>query len=56
MKWKPTTSRLLGRRHVVEFVPGRLCRLRIDVEGDVPVRIAQEKFRDVGDVGLDQDP
>jgi len=47
--------RLLGRSHVVEFMTGRLRRLRIDVVGDVPVRIAQEEFRNVGDVGLDQD-
>jgi hypothetical protein len=55
VKWKPTTKRLLGRRHVVEFMTGLPAPPRIDVIGDVPVRIAQEEFRNVGDVGLDQD-
>src|SRR5258708_3482855 len=47
--------RLLGGCHVVELVPGLLRQFRIEVVGDVPIRIAQEKFRNIGDVGLDQD-
>src|SRR5678816_2419584 len=33
---------LLRRRHVVELVPGLLREVTVDIEGDVPVRIAQE--------------
>src|SRR3954469_22512127 len=40
-------ERLLRRRHVVEFVPGRLRLRRIDVVGHVPVRIAQEELGNV---------
>src|SRR5215469_10077666 len=41
-------QRLFGRGHVVKLVPG-LRRLHgIDVEHDVPVRIAQEQLRNVG--------
>ena len=48
-------QRLFGRRHVIEFVARLLRRRWVDVVGDVPVGIAQEEFRNVGDVGLDQD-
>src|SRR5580693_8573566 len=41
---------LLGRRHVVEFVAGFLRQFAIDVVGDMPIRIAQEELRNVGDV------
>src|SRR4051812_7855888 len=48
-------QRFFGGGHVVKLVPGRLRLHRIDVIGHMPVRIAQEEFRDVGDIGLDQD-
>ena len=47
--------RLFGRRHVVELVTGGLRDVGIDIVGHMPVRIAQEEFGNVGDVGLDQD-
>src|SRR5882757_5499710 len=47
-------QRLFGGCHVVKLVPGRLRLHRIDVIGHMPVRIAQEELRDVGDIGLDQ--
>ena len=46
---------LLGGRHVVEFVTGLLREVAVDIEGDMPIRIAQEQLGNVGDVGLDQD-
>ena len=47
--------RLLGRRHIVEFVAGLLREITIDVERDVPIRILQEQLGNVGYVGLNQD-
>jgi hypothetical protein len=43
-------QRFFGGCHVVKLVPGRLRLQRIDVIGHMPVRIAQEEFRNVGDI------
>src|ERR1700753_4512182 len=47
--------RLLRRRHVVELMTGLLREFGLGVVHHMPIRIAQEEFRDVGYVGLDQD-
>src|ERR1700761_1128159 len=45
--------RLLRRRHVVELMTGLLREFGLGVVHHMPIRIAQEEFRDIGDVGLD---
>jgi hypothetical protein len=34
---------------------GGLCQVAVGIVGDVPIRVEQEQFGNVGDVGLDQD-
>jgi hypothetical protein len=45
-------AHLLGNQHVKELAPRLLCGHGVPVVEGVPVRMAREQERHVGDVGL----